>query len=221
VQAVVAGVESAARTGRTQPPVGTVFTGAVIVTTTYLQQLDPGDLEPARSPGRPAAIVRVDELSPEFARFLYTAVGGDWHWTDRLGWTLARWTEWLQRPGSETWVSWANGTPAGYVELAAEVHGDETHAEIAYFGLLPRFIGRGLGGQLLTEGIRSAWTLHDRFPELPPVRRVWVHSCTLDGPHALRNYLSRGFRISRTTEQDEHVPGTAPGPWPGADGDGR
>ncbi len=187
----------------------------MIVTTTHLHQLHVSDLRPARPPGQAAAIVRVDEPSPEFARFLYTAVGGDWHWTERLSWNLDRWTEWLARPGSETWVSWVNGTPAGYVELDAQTRDDATHAEIAYFGLLPRFIGRGLGGQLLTEGIRNAWTLHDRFA-LPPVTRVWLHTCTLDGPHALRNYVARGFRTYDTRQEDTPVPDPPPGPWPGA-----
>jgi GNAT superfamily N-acetyltransferase len=186
----------------------------VLVTTTYLQQRDPADLKPARPPRHPATIVRVDEPSPEFARFLYTAVGGDWHWTDRLPWTPADWTDWLARPGAETWASWIDGTPAGYVELAVEVDGDTgtTDVEIAYFGLLPRFIGRGLGGQLLTAGVRNAWTLPQRAPELPPVTRVWVHTCSLDGPHALRNYTARGFTIYRTTEHEHPVTDTPPGP---------
>jgi GNAT superfamily N-acetyltransferase len=187
-----------------------------MVTTTYLQQLHVSDLRPARTPERPAAVVRVDEPSPEFARFLYTAVGGDWYWTDRLPWSLVRWTEWLARPGCETWVSWIDGTPAGYVELATRTRDDATHAEIASFGLLPRFVGRGLGGQLLTEGIRNAWTLHQRCRELPPVTRVWLHTCTLDGPHALQNYLPRGFRAYDTRPGDVPVPDTPPGPWPGA-----
>jgi GNAT superfamily N-acetyltransferase len=190
--------------------------GSVLVTTTYLEQRGPGDLVPAREPSVPASITRVDDLAPEFSRFLYTAVGGDWHWLDRLPWTLQQWTDWLSRPGSETWVAWINGAPAGYVELDAVTPDDGTHAEIAYFGLLPRYIGKGLGGQLLAHGIAQAWTLHERFSELPAVARVWVHTCTLDGPHALANYQARGFRIYRTTETDEKVPETAVGPWPGA-----
>jgi GNAT superfamily N-acetyltransferase len=164
--------------------------------------------------------VRVDEPSPEFARFLYTAVGSRWYWRDRLHWALAEWTEQLGLPGTETWVSWINGTPAGYVELAAESHEAATHVRIAYFGLLPRFIGRGLGGQLLTHGVHNAWTLRDRWPELAPVTRVRVHTCTLDGPHALGNYVSRGFAIYRETTNDVHLPDTPPEPWPGADSAG-
>jgi uncharacterized glyoxalase superfamily protein PhnB/GNAT superfamily N-acetyltransferase len=196
-------------------PYRCLLTGAVIVQTTYLEQRDPSDLVPARAPREPAVVVRVDEPSPEFARFLFTAVGGDWHWTDRLPWTLEQWSAWLDRPGQEMWVSWIGGSPAGYVELDAEARDDGTHVEVTYFGLLPRFVGRGLGGQLLTEAVRHAWTLPDRVP-LPPVVRVWLNTCTLDGPHALANYLARGFRVYDTTEGDRDVAETPPGPWPGA-----
>jgi GNAT superfamily N-acetyltransferase len=113
-------------------------------------------------------------------------------------------------------VLWLQGTPAGYVELDAQPSPGSTQVEIAYFGLLPRFIGRGLGGQLLTAGITNAWSLRDRWPELPPVDRVWVHTCTLDGEYALANYIARGLRPYRTHEQDEHRPPMPPGPWPGA-----
>ena len=51
--------------------------------------------------------------------------------------------------------------------------------EIAFFGLLPQFIGKGLGGYLLSEAIRKAWDLD--------ASRVWVHTCTLDHPRALGN----------------------------------
>jgi GNAT superfamily N-acetyltransferase len=136
---------------------------------------------------------RASTTSPEFSRFLYTAVGGDRHWLDRLRWTLRQWTDWLSRPGAENWVAWVNGAPAGYVELNAAIHDDGTHAEIAFSGLLPRYIGRGLGGQLLAHGITKAWTVHERFPELPSVTRVWVHTCSLDGPHALANYQALAF----------------------------
>ncbi len=62
-----------------------------------------------------------------------------------------------------------------------------------YFGLLPEFIGRGLGGPLLTAAVRRAW-------EIPGARRVWLHTCTEDHPQALANYLSRGFSVFRVEE---------------------
>ena len=55
--------------------------------------------------------------TPEFSRFLYTAVGGPWHWRGRLPWTWRQWEEWLGKPGLQTWVIYLHGTPAGYTEL--------------------------------------------------------------------------------------------------------
>jgi GNAT superfamily N-acetyltransferase len=81
-------------------------------------------------------------------------------------------------------VAYVKGTPAGYFELEKQSDGD---VELAYFGLLPRFIGRGIGGILLTKAVKLAW-------ETCGTTRVWVHTCTLDGPTALANYQARGFR---------------------------
>jgi len=78
------------------------------------------------------------------------SVGGDWYWLTRLDWTLDRWRKYLDRPGVETWVAWHRGTPAGYIELEGQA---DAAVEIAYFGLLPDFIGRGIGGYLLTFGM--------------------------------------------------------------------
>jgi ribosomal protein S18 acetylase RimI-like enzyme len=85
----------------------------------------------------------------------------------------------------ETWLLTVDGERAGYVELEAP---DGGGVEIAYFGLLPAFHGRGLGGHLLTHALR-------RGLELGP--RVWVHTCSLDGPYALANYQARGMRVYR------------------------
>jgi GNAT superfamily N-acetyltransferase len=187
---------------------------SVEVTTWYLEQRDPRDLRPAQvGDGAAAEVVRAGVPSPEFSRFLYTAVGGDWFWTNRLDWTYDRWRTWLDRPGVETWVAWLDGTPAGYVELDPQADGD---VEITCFGLLPGFIGRGLGGHLLAEGTARAWDLAARWPDRPPTTRVWLHTCSLDGPAAKANYEKRGFRVRDTTTGVQALPPAAPGPWPGA-----
>jgi GNAT superfamily N-acetyltransferase len=175
------------------------------ITTCYLEMTHPSALRPARVPDSEIEVRRAEVASPELNRFLYTAVGGDWYWTDRLVWTYAQWLEYLERPELETWLAWDRGTPAGYAELEMQAEGN---VEIAYFGVLPGFIGRGIGGHLLTCSIRRAWEWG--------ARRVWLHTCTLDHPRALPNYLARGFRLYKeeTTEKDE--PPQPPGPWPGA-----
>ncbi|MEU0372449.1 GNAT family N-acetyltransferase [Streptomyces sp. NPDC006283] len=184
----------------------------ITVTTWSLEQTSPADLRPAAAPGDDIRIVRAEVPSPEFSRFLYTAVGGDIRWTDRLGMTYAEWQEWLDRPGVETWVAYEKGTPAGYVQLEAQ---DDGAVEILYFGLIPAFRGRRIGGHLLSQGVARAWDLAERWPGLPQTKRVWLHTCSKDGPHAMDNYLRRGFRLFHTTEAQEPEVET-PGPWPGA-----
>ncbi|HEY0448433.1 GNAT family N-acetyltransferase [Actinophytocola sp.] len=181
------------------------------VTTWYLEQTDPSALRPATAVAVP--VTRAEVVSPALSRYLYTAVGGDWYWLDRLAWSYRQWQEWLDRPGVETWLATVRGTPAGYVELDGSGAGE---VEIAYFGLLPEFVGKGLGGHLLTEGIRRAWALAQRWPTLPPTRRVWVHTCSMDGPTALANYEARGLRRYRTEHATVDLPPVPPGPWPGA-----
>ncbi len=61
------------------------------------------------------------------------------------------------------------------------------NVEIAYFGLLSGYIGRGVGGRLLTIAARLAWQMG--------AYRVWLHTCTKDHPHSLANYQARGFRV--------------------------
>ncbi len=82
-------------------------------------------------------------------------------------------------------MSW-EAAPAGYFELCEH---DDGAVEIVYFGLLPDFIGRGWGKYLLTGATQAAWGLGPS--------RVWLHTCTLDHPAALPNYLRRGFRAVR------------------------
>jgi len=180
---------------------------AVAVTTYHLEMLDPGDLRPRLLGRRDLEVTRAEIPCPELSRFLYTAVGGDWFWLDRLGWTCRQWLDWLQRPELQTWVAYVAGTPAGYFELEAQAQGN---VEIAYFGLLAQFLGQGLGGHLLTVAVEKAWAMG--------ASRVWVHTCTLDHPAALANYLARGFRLFREETTTKELPAASPGPWPGADG---
>jgi GNAT superfamily N-acetyltransferase len=186
---------------------------SITLTTWSLEQTSLSDLRPATPPeGDGVAVRRAEVPSPEFARFLYTAVGGDVHWTDRLGLTYRQWQEIVEKPGSEIWVAYDRGTPAGYLELDAQENGV---VEIVYFGLIPAFRGRRIGGHLLSYGTARAWDLAERWPDREPTGRVWLHTCSLDGEHAVANYERRGFRLFDTkVEQAEET--ETPGPWPGA-----
>jgi ribosomal protein S18 acetylase RimI-like enzyme len=134
--------------------------------------------------------LRIEEATTpqwEFNRFLYHAVGHDWSWNDKRAWTDEQWKHYVESPGLRTFVAYVDGSPAGYFELQRD---DEGGVEIIYFGLLPAFIGRGLGGHLLTTALEEAW-------KMDPTR-VWVHTCSLDHPGALKNYEGRGMVLYRT-----------------------
>lgn len=174
----------------------------VEVTTWYLEMLAPAQLRPKLS-DRPDLEIRQAQVPcPEFSRFLYSSVGGPWYWCDRLSWSRDRWLTYLNRPQLETWVAYVADTPAGYIELEAQPKGN---VEIAYFGLLPQFMGQGLGGHLLTVGVQRAWNLG--------ASRVWVHTCSLDGPSAYKNYESRGFTHYDTEVTCQDLPEDLPGSW--------
>jgi GNAT superfamily N-acetyltransferase len=153
------------------------------VVRTYLEMATPDELVAAPRPDAQAKVERVEGCPPSFFRYLYATVGAPYHWVDRLPWTDDQILSYLATPGVSLWVLYAAGAPAGYFELKRHEDGS---VEIAYFGLLPEFIGRGLGKYLLTEAVREAWA--------QGARRVWLHTCTLDGPAALPNYRARGFR---------------------------
>jgi GNAT superfamily N-acetyltransferase len=169
----------------------------VRVTTWYLESTAAAQLAPPPAPLAGLEVGRVEAPSPELSSGMYAAVGADWSWTDRLGWDRARWQAHLADPGVETWVARLDGEPAGYAELEARADG----VELAYFGLLPAFIGRGIGPRLLDAALRRAWTMTD-----PPPARVWVHTCSLDSPAALATYERRGLRRYAEETADVELP---------------
>ena len=147
----------------------------------------------------------VDAPLPEFSRFLYVAVGASCLWYMRLSWSYDQWLRMLNNDNVQTWVAYINGTPIGYFELEKQPQGS---TEICYFGLLPEFIGQGFGKQLLADAIEKAWSIGGD--------RVWLHTCSLDHPSALHNYLSRGFTVFKEEDLIDDVPQTPIQPWPDA-----
>ena len=129
-----------------------------------------------------------------FNRDLYFRVGEQWDWIDKRPWTGDQWKEYATAPELRTFAGYYDDTLVGYYELHQDKEGG---MEIAYFGLLPQFIGRGLGGVLLTSAIEEAWTCRDG---IVPVR-VWVHTCNRDHPQALSNYQARGMIVYKVEDQ--------------------
>ncbi|MBI4503374.1 MAG: GNAT family N-acetyltransferase [Gemmatimonadetes bacterium] len=144
---------------------------------------DPRDLRGGTSAPPEFRVSQEEPCSAELYRFLYREVGRRYHWVDRLEWTDEQIAEHLGRGNVTIWVLRHGHEPAGYFELVGH---DDGSVEIAYFGLLQDFLGRGLGKYLLAAATRQAWQVG--------ANRVWLHTCTLDHPAALPNYLARGFR---------------------------
>ncbi|MDH3476133.1 MAG: GNAT family acetyltransferase [Rhodospirillales bacterium] len=133
--------------------------------------------------GTKLALLRARNPTVGFYRFLYDSVGGPWLWWERRAMDDATLGAIIGDERVEIYVLYVAGVPAGYAEL------DRRHPpdiELAYFGLMPDFIGRGLGRYLLTWAIDTAWS---NEPE-----RLWVNTNTLDHPKALALYQRCGFR---------------------------
>jgi GNAT superfamily N-acetyltransferase len=168
----------------------------VEVTRTYLQFERPEELNPSRVEDPGIRIDLVKECPASFFRYLYREVGRLYHWIDRLPWTDEQVRRHLARTEITLWVMYSEGEPAGYFEL--ERHEDGS-IEIAYFGLIQEFLGRGLGKHLLTVAAEQAWR--------DGANRVWLHTCTLDDPAAMPNYLKRGLKAFK---QEKYVAQIAP-----------
>src|SRR5437867_6398822 len=135
---------------------------------------------------------RVQQPTPALYRDCNRTVGEPYHWYDRRDGSDEQIRAHLAQPGITLHVATRNGALAGWYELRRVP--EERSVEIAYFGLAPGAIGRGLGKHLLSVAVRDAWAMNPT--------RVWLHTCTLDHPHALPNYRARGF-VPYRTEQYE------------------
>lgn len=154
----------------------------VEVVRTFLELRSPEELRAAPATDPRVCFVRRPGISAAAYRRLYCDVGEQWHWLDRTAWSDDQLVAHLTRSSVQVFEAEVDGESAGYFEL--ERH-DDSSVEIAYFGLKPAFIGRGLGKAMLTRAALEAWSLKPQ--------RVWLHTCTLDSAHALPNYLARGF----------------------------
>jgi GNAT superfamily N-acetyltransferase len=157
--------------------------------TTYLLEMtDRSQLRPRHVERPELEIKQVRRPCPALNWFLHQAVGAAFRWGGREDWGEAGWTKYVHRQELETWVAYESGAPAGYFELEQQQDGS---VRIECFGLLPEFFGLGLGGHLLTVAAERAWDMG--------ASRVWLSTCSHDHPHALQNYLRRGFQLTGKT----------------------
>ena len=162
-------------------------------TITYLEMSSPDELVPGRPPPQPMELERVDDATVTLFHSTVLRIGEPHGWTTPTARSSEQWSERLARPDVLAWIARVGNEVAGAIELELQPEGE---VEITMFGLVPEVVGRGFGGHLLTVATRLAWDA--RLPGDRPNRRVWLHTSSLDHPHALANYKRRGYRVFRS-----------------------
>ena len=162
--------------------------------TTYLEMFAPSAAE-TTPPRADVTVRRLTAPNNEDYRRLYRGVGSQLNWVDRLVMEDAELQAILHHPLVEVHVLEVAEKPAGYAELDRRT---VDQIELAYFGLFPEFVGQGLGKFFLNWTIRQAWSYQPK--------RVWVHTCDLDHPAALPNYVKAGFRVYAERMIEQFVP---------------
>ena len=129
----------------------------------------------------------VKKIKPDFQlnKFFHKQVGKKHRWIDRLSWSDEKWVNYISNQNLETYVISEKNDLAGFFELLYNPELKET--EISYFGLLEEYIGKGIGGYALSIAIKKSFEKQ--------IKRVWLHTCTLDHPNALKNYIARGMTV--------------------------
>lgn len=160
--------------------------GKLEVTVTHLEMRQrPRKTRMPPAGDRKLALLRAEQPPLHFYRYLYETVGKPWLWYERRVMSDDALAAIVHDPRVEIRVLYVDGCPAGFVELDARRLPD---IELAYCGLVPEFIGQGLGLYLIDAAVERAWAYE------PQPERVWVHTCTLDHPRALLAYQHAGFQ---------------------------
>jgi ribosomal protein S18 acetylase RimI-like enzyme len=137
---------------------------------------------------KPKENIKIEPVVPkdfQLNKFLYKQIGKKYYWVDRLDWSDQQWSTYVSRNDLYTYILKVQDEIAGFFEII--YHVDKSETEITYLGLFENFFGKKLGGYLLSEAIKISWNLN--------IKRVWVHTCSLDHKNALNNYLARGMKI--------------------------
>ena len=162
---------------------------------------------PTQAPRALPLGARVEHVHPmplHFYRYLYETVGAPWAWVDRRWMGDAELASHVQSKDVEVHVATLHGAPVGFFELDARTPGS---IELAYFGLMPESVGRGLGLTLLELAVVRAW---DWASVRGDVTRIWVHTCSLDHPRALEIYRRAGFMVFEEEAHEEWDPRPLP-----------
>jgi GNAT superfamily N-acetyltransferase len=171
-----------------------------VITYLEMRQRPTGRRVPA--PLEKLALMRAENCTASFYRWLYAAVGEPWLWFERRVLDDAALLAEIGKPTIAIFVLYVRGVPAGYFEIDTALPNE---TKLLYFGLVRAFIGRRLGPYLLQAAIDEAWTR--------PIARFWLHTSTFDHPKALRVYQQAGFTVyarQRISFEDPRTTGILP-----------
>lgn len=158
--------------------------GKIAAVVTHLEMFArPG---PRATPRIAAQLVAHDSPDLDWYRDLFMRVGGDWMWFSRLGMSDADLGAIVQRDDVWVYSVRVDGRDEGMLELDFRTPGE---CELGYFGLTPAMVGTGAGRWLMEKALDLAWS--------EPIKRLHVHTCTLDSPAALPFYIRSGFTAHR------------------------
>ena len=154
----------------------------------YLEIKSLKDLNEVKTPSNNYYLDLVNPKDFQLNRFFYKQIGKKYNWFDRLAWNDQNWINYISKSNVLTYVLKYNNELVGFSELI--LNQEKNEMEIAYLGILEEYFGKKLGGFLLSELVKKSF-IYD-------IKRVWVHTCSLDHKHALKNYLSRGMKVFKS-----------------------
>jgi ribosomal protein S18 acetylase RimI-like enzyme len=154
----------------------------------YLEINSIQDLKEGNKPLDQYILSLIDPINFQLNKFFYKNIGKKHKWIDRLAWTETQWIDYLSSKKVKTYVLKNHKDLVGFFELID--HFENKEIEIAYFGILEEYQNKNLGSYLLSKAIKKSYE--------KDIKRVWLHTCSLDHQNALNNYLARGMKIFKT-----------------------
>ena len=154
----------------------------------YLEITSLKDLKESKKSFDGFSIVLLDPINFQLNKFFYKNVGKKHKWVDRLIWSEQKWIDYLSSSRVKTYVLKNKEDLIGFFEL--NFHLEDKEVEIAYFGILEEYQNKKLGSYLLSKAIKESFSQN--------IKRVWLHTCSLDHENALKNYLARGMKIFKS-----------------------
>ncbi len=154
----------------------------------YLEISSIKSLIEVKKPNSNLTISPINKPDYQLNKFFYKEIGKNHNWIDRLSWNEKQWIDYLNNQNVKTYVLKEGIQLVGYFEQI--FYKDAKEYEIAYFGILEDYIGKRYGGYFLSEAIKICFKIG--------CNRAWVHTCSLDHKHALKNYKARGMKVFKS-----------------------